>query len=246
MLVSTIWACNLSVFGVETWIQNKMATSNLHFHLGNWIRKKSMRKLTKNDKLVKWVTICSTTNSRFVQWVPTCSHHEFVLWDPCASHHKPQVCTVVDHVLLESREEQVKEPPEPTQQELVVQASEEAGFAKGWSILRNKTGMRCLRKKHCTVLQVIHQTNDYQRSMIIRNIHETFSSQRIKVHCELTFEYRRRCIVLHGYEKAAELRNGHASRQISHQNLKETSPTPSPRSRSAHPASFQPRNNQDR
>ena len=33
-------------------------------------------------------------------------------------------------MLLESKKEQVEKPPEPTQQELVVIASEEAGFSK--------------------------------------------------------------------------------------------------------------------
>ena len=39
----------------------------------------------------------------------------------------PPVCAVGDHVLLESKTEQVTKPPEPAQQELVVQASEQAG-----------------------------------------------------------------------------------------------------------------------
>ena len=49
-------------------------------------------------------------NSRFVQWVTTCSAaiRWFVLWD---------------NVLLESKKELLKEPPEPTQRELVVKAS---------------------------------------------------------------------------------------------------------------------------
>ena len=59
--------------------------------------------------------ICCTVNSRFVQWVTHLLH-----WNP-------PVCAVGDHVLLESKEEQVKERPEPTQQELVVEASQEAG-----------------------------------------------------------------------------------------------------------------------
>ena len=71
------------------------------------------------------------------------------------SHHKPQACAVEDHllhhehsicavsdplprlqfamgghVLPESKEEQVKQPPEPTQRELVVIAFEEEGFSK--------------------------------------------------------------------------------------------------------------------
>ena len=39
------------------------------------------------------------------------------------------VCAVADHVLPESKEEQVEKPLEPTQQELVVIASEGAGFS---------------------------------------------------------------------------------------------------------------------
>ena len=42
----------------------------------------------------------------------------------------PPVCPVGDHVLPESKKEQVREPPEPTQEELVVKVSEEAGFSK--------------------------------------------------------------------------------------------------------------------
>ena len=41
---------------------------------------------------------------------------------------KPPVCALGDQVLLESKKEQVKEPPEPTQ-ELVVKASQEAGLS---------------------------------------------------------------------------------------------------------------------
>ena len=49
-------------------------------------------------------------NSRFVQWVTTCSAaiRWFVLWD---------------NVLLESKKELSKEPPEPTQRELIVKVS---------------------------------------------------------------------------------------------------------------------------
>ena len=42
----------------------------------------------------------------------------------------PPVCAVGDHVLLESKKEQMEEPREPTQQELVIITSEEAGFSK--------------------------------------------------------------------------------------------------------------------
>ena len=42
----------------------------------------------------------------------------------------PPVCAVGDSVLPESKKEQVKEPPEQTQQELVVKASQEVNFAK--------------------------------------------------------------------------------------------------------------------
>ena len=44
-------------------------------------------------------------------------------------HHEQSIRAVGDHVLLESKKEQVKEPHETTQQELVVKASEEAGFS---------------------------------------------------------------------------------------------------------------------
>ena len=53
--------------------------------------------------------------SRFVQWVTHLLH-----WNP-------PVCAVGDHVLLESKEAQMKERSEPPQQELVVEASQEAG-----------------------------------------------------------------------------------------------------------------------
>ena len=38
-------------------------------------------------------------------------------------HHKPPICTVGDHVLPEEKREQVKGTPEPTQQELIMNAS---------------------------------------------------------------------------------------------------------------------------
>ena len=44
------------------------------------------------------------------------------------------VCTVGDHVFLDSKKEQVKEPPEPTQQELVVRAMQVAGFSKAVNV----------------------------------------------------------------------------------------------------------------
>ena len=42
-------------------------------------------------------------------------------------------------MLPESKKEQVKEPPEPTQQELVVKASEEAGFSNTLDCLVNSS-----------------------------------------------------------------------------------------------------------
>ena len=43
--------------------------------------------------------------------------------------HSSTVCAVGDHVLLESKKEDVKNTLGPTQQELVVKASKEAGFS---------------------------------------------------------------------------------------------------------------------
>ena len=60
--------------------------------------------------------MCSTMNSRFVQWVTS-----FVPW-------------VGDHVLLESKREQVNKPLEPTQQELVDKASHEEGFSETFDV----------------------------------------------------------------------------------------------------------------
>ena len=42
-------------------------------------------------------------------------------------HHEPPVCAVGDHLLPDSKKEKVEEPPQPTQQELIVKASQEAG-----------------------------------------------------------------------------------------------------------------------
>ena len=39
------------------------------------------------------------------------------------AHHEPQVCAMGDHLLPESKTEQVEEPPEPTERELIVKAS---------------------------------------------------------------------------------------------------------------------------
>ena len=47
------------------------------------------------------------------------------------------------------------------------------------------------------------------------------SSPRIKVYCAWTLKFRHRCIILHGYEQAVELRSGHVNRQNSHHKIKE-------------------------
>ena len=44
-------------------------------------------------------------------------------------HCNPTVCALGDHVLSESKNEQVKAPLEPTKQELVEKASQEAGLS---------------------------------------------------------------------------------------------------------------------
>ena len=82
-----------------------------------------------------------------------------------------------DPVLPESKKEQVKKTLEPTQQELVVKASQEARFPK--RIQDDKK----------------HPWNDPHWSRPDR-----FSSQRIKVSCALTLKYRHHCMILHGYE----------------------------------------------
>ena len=66
---------------------------------------------------MQWMNICSTKNSRIVQWMTIFSAviRRFA---------------VDDNVLLESKKEQVKQAPEPSQHELVLKASEEAGFSK--------------------------------------------------------------------------------------------------------------------
>ena len=91
---------------------------------------------------------------------PSVSHDDLNQEEVTASvHHKPQVCAVddpheqsncavsdhllrcnpqtyavSDHVLPESKTEKVKEPPEPTQQQPVVKASQEAGFPKTMNV----------------------------------------------------------------------------------------------------------------
>ena len=85
------------------------------------------------------------------------------------SHHEQSILAVGDHVLHESKKEQVKETLEPTQQELVVRTSQEAGFSKKnrcCSNFQNETHMRCSWKKHCAWWQIIYQTKIYRRSMI--------------------------------------------------------------------------------
>ena len=87
-----------------------------------------------NNRFVRWVTVCSAAIRQFVPWVTTC-------------------------FLVKDRQEQKR--IEPTRQELVVIASEEAGFSNligCWSILQNKTGLRCSWKKCC-----IYQTKIYGR-----------------------------------------------------------------------------------
>ena len=52
-----------------------------------------------------------------------------LILDPRA-HHEPQVCAVGDHLLLESKKDKVGAPPQPTQHELIVKDSQEAGFSQ--------------------------------------------------------------------------------------------------------------------
>ena len=61
--------------------------------------------------------------------------------------------------------EQAKQPPEPTQQELVVIASEEAGFSKTVDVCQLfRTRVVCdARGRSTAVLQVIYQTKSHRR-----------------------------------------------------------------------------------
>ena len=82
------------------------------------MRKKLQRQLTTNHAFVQLVTVCPP---RTVDISAVGDH---------LPHHKPPFRAVVDHVLPESRKEQVKETLEPTQHELLSRTSQEAGFSK--------------------------------------------------------------------------------------------------------------------
>ena len=74
--------------------------------------------------------------------VTALAHHkpQVCAGDDHLPHHEHSICAVGDHVLPESKKEQVK-TPEPTQQEFVVKASQEAGFSKTVDI------GQCFRKR---------------------------------------------------------------------------------------------------
>ena len=70
--------------------------------------------------------------------------HTSVQWVTILPNHEQSIGAVGDHVLPGAEKEQVKESPEPTQQELMMRPSHQAGFSKtvgGGSILQNKTAV---------------------------------------------------------------------------------------------------------
>ena len=110
-------------FGVQSFFrrensdpaQDAKSDSNLHSRID------AGRNHSVSSPQTSFLAVCersSTTNSRFVQWVTMClsAIRRFVPWG--------------DHVLLESRKEQVQEPPEPTQRKLLMRTSQEARLSK--------------------------------------------------------------------------------------------------------------------
>ena len=74
------------------------------------------------------------------------------------------------HVLTELTKEQEKEPLQPTQQELMVKASQEAGFSKTIDIcqfFRTRPLCNTDGKWVCTALQRIYQTEIYRRIEVV-------------------------------------------------------------------------------
>ena len=74
-------------------------------------------------------------------------------------------------MVSESEEEQGKEAHEPTQQELDVKASQDAGFSKTVDVrqnLQNETGTRCSWEKH-SVIEFTRQRS-VEGSMIVSNV----------------------------------------------------------------------------
>ena len=117
----------------------------------------------------------------------------------------PRVCAVGDRVLPESKKEQVEKPPEPTQQELVVTASEQAVFSKTVYVGQFfKTMAVCEARTRITApyCKEFTQTRSIEGCRIIRSIFGTtkigavldvFVSEEQGLLC---VECRHQCIIL--------------------------------------------------
>ena len=119
MLVNMVLACNpLSLFfAVNKCIQNKMSV---------WIQTSTLGLHQEEVTAVAHHRphACAVDEHKLHRELSIRAADDQLLF--C----NPPVCAVGDHVLLESKKAQVKEPLEPAQQELVVKACQEAGFSE--------------------------------------------------------------------------------------------------------------------
>ena len=168
------------------------------------------------------MNVCPTMKSRFVQLVTICSTaiRQFVPW-------------VGDHVLLESSKERVQKTPEPTQQELVVEASKEAVSSKTVDVgqffrtrpicnAHGRSTTPCCKKNTRSIIKIFAGSSTISRHIQgttnIGAVVDVFVSEDQGLFsCALTLKYRHHCTVLHGYEQVVEIHEGHVNRLISHQ-----------------------------
>ena len=142
-----------------------------------------------------------------------------------SAHHRTQVCAVDvhflyqeqsiravgDHVLLESNKKaQAKEPPEPTQQELIVKAYQEAGFtqtADNGQFFGTRLVCDAHGRSIAPYCKKFTRPRSIEGSMIRRNSLDErkwvpfspSSSRKIKASSALTLKCRHHCKVLHGW-----------------------------------------------
>ena len=141
---------------------------------------------TMNSRFVQWVTTCSVAIRRFVPWVTTCFLS--LTRNRCKNHSKQRSKNSLCKLLKEQ---------DSQTQSMLVNCSE-----------RDRCAM-LMEGADCTVLQRITRPRSIEGSRMVRNfldepkigpVLDVFVSKKIKVSCPLTFKCRHHCMVLHGYE----------------------------------------------
>ena len=146
-------------------------------------------------------------------------------------------------MLLGSKKEQLKEPPEPTQQELVVKAAQEEGFTKTVDVgqlFRTRPVCDTHGSSTAPYCKYFTRRRSIEGSMKLGNRHgksqrdypwkdqNWFRFRRLRlrgseVPCALSLKCRchRKWQAPHGHEEVVEFSNGHVNHQNSQHRLKE-------------------------